>query len=564
MNTILLAAGELNIKNMPNGLTDSQLMQNVNGKPAISWVLNDFLKKTNQKITIVLNSSNRDLLHFVTKIYNKNKRVEICIIEQSFSILDSCMAAIDYIKSKDYLDVNQALRVMLADTLILNADFISGDFVYVSNSNNFSEKWCLVETDGNDNIINYYNKNANLQADKYNAAIGRYEFSDFNIFETALKDCLLNNKCELSDLMTLYSFKKNKPLKAIDVKEKNWIDFGHVEGLSRAKKQLMESRSFNFIEVSTPIPLLTKKSTNKEKLKKEYLWYKNLPDNLKAVAPQIIGFEEKDDVSIIKMEYYGYSTLAEKFVYTSLSSSYWQSVMDSLFKLVEEFQKVPCPIQPAEISDHALIMYENKTLERIEQLKQQRYIWKKILNKDYVIINGKQFKNISLIKKHIKKYALDLALNVMPSFIHGDLCFNNILYDDRCGIVKLIDPRGEFGKFDTTYGDLRYDIAKLKHSFCGGYDHIIEGHFELKVEKNGDVTFDIFNIKSDDNEKLFNQFLVQYHFNPKEIDLIESLLFLSMTPLHNDSLNKQIALYAQGIMKINAYIETWEKNENLH
>jgi len=63
--------------------------------------------------------------------------------------------------------------------------------------------------------------------------------------------------------------------------------------------------------------------------------------------------------------------------------------------------------------------------------------------------------------------------------MHGDLCFCNILYDINSQAIKLLDPKGSFGKIGI-YGDIKYDIAKLKHYVHGKYDFIINDLFHLK------------------------------------------------------------------------------------
>jgi hypothetical protein len=64
--------------------------------------------------------------------------------------------------------------------------------------------------------------------------------------------------------------------------------------------------------------------------------------------------------------------------------------------------------------------------------------------------------------------------------MHGDFCFNNILYDLHGGIVRLIDPRGSFGdKCPGIFGDCKYDLAKLAHSGIGRYDYLVNGLFSL-------------------------------------------------------------------------------------
>lgn len=51
-----------------------------------------------------------------------------------------------------------------------------------------------------------------------------------------------------------------------------------------------------------------------------------------------------------------------------------------------------------------------------------------------------------------------LALPEIPSVVHGDLCFSNVMYDSRSNSVKVIDPRGlNIQQELTIYGNQSYD-----------------------------------------------------------------------------------------------------------
>jgi len=49
--------------------------------------------------------------------------------------------------------------------------------------------------------------------------------------------------------------------------------------------------------------------------------------------------------------------------------------------------------------------------------------------------------------------------------------------------------------------------------------------------------------------------LKEYGINRKKIQLIESLLFLSMVPLHSDSYDRQLLMISLGIEKINKFLK---------
>ncbi len=98
-----------------------------------------------------------------------------------------------------------------------------------------------------------------------------------------------------------------------------------------------------------------------------------------------------------------------------------------------------------------------------------------------LILNGM---HVPSLRQILVDSARHLATLVdVPAFIHGDLCFSNMLYDSRMRGIKVIDPRGvdEDGQ-RMIYGSQLYDVAKLAHSVLGLYDHILAGQYALSVD----------------------------------------------------------------------------------
>lgn len=131
------------------------------------------------------------------------------------------------------------------------------------------------------------------------------------------------------------------------------------------------------------------------------------------------------------------------------------------------------------------------------------------------------------------------------SVIHGDLCLPNILLAEPHKFLRLVDPRGKFGDFDI-YGDWRYDLAKLLHSLEGRYDFIIEDEFTLNVCGTA-IDYEMPRDFAEVKEIFFAVFKSQLAENLSAIRLIEATLFLSMIPLHSDSLSRQLVMLATGV-----------------
>ena len=138
------------------------------------------------------------------------------------------------------------------------------------------------------------------------------------------------------------------------------------------------------------------------------------------------------------------------------------------------------------------------------------------------------------------------------SIMHGDLCFNNILYDTFSETLKTIDPRG--GLNDQTMelkGDIRYDVAKLTHSASGHYDYMVNNLFQLSIHQNT-INFS-FPLRPNHHilRSCTQQLVENLNLSHKEIQLFTALLFLSMPPMHSENPKRQEIMFAQGLLLLN-------------
>ena len=204
-------------------------------------------------------------------------------------------------------------------------------------------------------------------------------------------------------------------------------------------------------------------------------------------------------------------------------------------------------------------MYLKKTLQRFDKMKSNKS-FKRFFEKA-INVNGVKYKSLDKIGIELEKNIPDMLYDVDKfNIIHGDLCFANIMVDNNCSFIKVIDPRGKFGEFDI-YGDFRYELAKLFHSIDGKYDFIIKDMFavqynldqcEIKYEiADRQREYDLYNI-------FINIFDEEIGADLKKIELIEALLFLSMIPLHGESINHQMVMLGTGLEILNRVIDIRE------
>ncbi|MBR3050147.1 MAG: hypothetical protein IKI08_07470 [Selenomonadaceae bacterium] len=319
------------------------------------------------------------------------------------------------------------------------------------------------------------------------------------------------------------------------------------------EQKKIEPRSFNFLELDEMRGILTKRSLRREKLITEIQWYLKLPKQLHYLAPRIFNYSLYIDKPYIQMEFYGYRTLHEIFLHDELSRSTCEEIFRRLLFIVEDMQacKLQCDKKIAQAAVKTMCV--DKTLQRLDKLKGNDDFKNFFTQK--IIVNGKSYPSLNEIISLLPDMVARLLFeNVEEYFsvIHGDFCLPNILIEEEHKFLRLVDPRGKFGDFDI-YGDRRYDLAKLLHSLEGNYDFIIADKFKASVQDTAidyEFALDFAEVK----EIFFKVFEEQLKDLPA-LRLIEATLFLSMIPLHADSLSRQQVMLARGVELFESVLE---------
>lgn len=343
-------------------------------------------------------------------------------------------------------------------------------------------------------------------------------------------------------LLLIQTIHQNQPLQAV---KSTWLDTGHEINYPKVRKNLIASRSFNAISINPDNGILRKTSQNKEKLQREAQYIQELPTNLQIFYPRILN--NQTHVGYFEMEYYGYPNLSEYQLYRNLNPQQWEVI----------FQQLHYFIKTNASHAHSLTAHEHqqffweKNLKRITQyletLPPNHPFLQEELNINQIPCLGfyqlQQQTQVQISQAYNPNY---------HSIMHGDLCFNNILYDTFSETLKTIDPRG--GLNDQTMelkGDIRYDVAKLTHSASGHYDYMVNNLFQLSIHQNT-IRFS-FPLRPNHHilRSSTQQLVENLNLSHKEIQLFTALLFLSMPPMHSENPKRQEIMFAQGLLLLN-------------
>ncbi|SDN47244.1 hypothetical protein SAMN04488137_4586 [Fictibacillus solisalsi] len=296
------------------------------------------------------------------------------------------------------------------------------------------------------------------------------------------------------------------------------------------------SRFFNSLQLTNNGVTVKKTSEKTDILHSEILWYLQIPAPLQIYMPYVQDYSLHSHDMFLELERISVPTLSQ--LYIRKSEVNWENVGVALQSMLSDFQQYQEPINKEQI--HA--MYWDKTINRLTE-----YLQKNLLDhqgnhvKKELKINGKPYPNPLLLLMENQNHLLNLLNTNDGAIIHGDLCFSNIFYDDRTQRIKLIDPRGSFGKL-TPYGDPRYDLAKLRHSLSG-YDLLIHNCFDVRTSSTS-IEYHLHTTK--EQVGIHRILTDTLQLNDKTVRLIEALLFLSMTPLHQDYPQRQWVMYGLG------------------
>jgi hypothetical protein len=440
-------------------------------------------------------------------------------------------------------DIDDTVIINFSDTIVENSiTKLEGDSYYY-HEGYVSDIWTYLDEE-NGIITNVYDKNlinVNIQKKLF---VGVFKITNPQYFRRCLEKAFLIKDVNMSTFYyALMEYSKRYPMRA--VMADNWFDIGHADTYYNSKLEV-KAREFNYIEIDRNRGILKKYSDDRDKFICEIKWYLKLPTDLEYVRPRIFDYSISYEFPYVSMEYYAYHTLHELFLYGDLSCQQWVDVFKRIRYVIDDFKRYT--VRDKNIIPSLEDMYLNKTLQRLEQLRGIKD-FERFFNSE-IIINDRKYMSLEGITNVLRYIIPEMLYDVeIFNIIHGDLCFANIMIDSNFSFVKVIDPRGSFGSYDI-YGDGRYEMAKLFHSIDGKYDFIIKDLFDVEYcletanikykIQDRNRGYDIYNIFT----SVFND---EIGGDLEKIQLIESLLFLSMLPLHNESLEHQIVMLATGI-----------------
>ncbi|MCG3174831.1 MAG: hypothetical protein GMKNLPBB_03120 [Myxococcota bacterium] len=412
-----------------------------------------------------------------------------------------------------------------------------------------SYRWCLAQTAPSGEIVRLIDKQPEA-APPREALIGVYWFPERQALVNACEECFASaepgQRVELSAI--LQRVMKDSPIMRVEAGA--WLDCGNPDRQAKSHQALLQKRAFNELTIDPVFGTITKRSQHVDKFLDEINYLRLLPPEIAVLFPRVLHYSLNWENPSLTMEYYGYPTLADLFIFENVDAGIWESIFLHLRDIITGgFMRFERPVPLDAVKE----MYLGKTRKRLAGTRFMPEYADLLAQADELTINGRKLRNLRALWPDLERRVEELASACRGAVIHGDLCFSNILYDLRSRICKLVDARGSFGN-SGIHGDPRYDVAKLFHSARGKYEFIVNDLF--RIGRQGDELS--LEIRSrplhDEIERRFERVFFP-RFDRADITLITGLLFASMPALHYDHPRRQVAMFLQAVLLLNEALD---------
>jgi NDP-sugar pyrophosphorylase family protein len=555
ITAIIPAAGRVAEGLLPMAGRLSSAMVPVGGKPVIYWTIDYLARLGVTKFIIAVRERGQFLEDFVRASFPDLKDIHwVCPDVDGGPGYTVALCA-------EHVTTERVL-VVLGDTFFhFDQNWIKGSTssqVHSLSNNELPEqsfiltapvkdcyRWCMVEASHGQSKT-FTDKPASCEPSTQ-AAIGVYAFDDVELLKLCGEETISRvnatkghseTSAQISELLKRYI-----QIAPIAVRAPGeWLDCGNSDNLARSHQRLLQQRAFNEISIDSQIGVFSKTSSHEQKFTDEINYYKLLPPKLSVLFPRVVESSVERDKQYLSLEYYGYPTLAELWLYENLHPSIWEQILSHLHQIIvgpmAEFKREV----PAE--DYSY-MYVEKTLKRTSSIDPESPLGRLVYASGGIRVNGVACPSLDSVMALIKSVLPDMINDGRQGVIHGDMCFSNVLYDLRSRICKFIDPRGSFGEAGI-FGDQKYDVAKLFHSVVGLYDFIVNDLFSLRVS-NTNVTLEVHSRGEHKRAQEVFSSVFFGDFDRRHIQLITGLLFISMPALHYDVPQRQLAMYSTGM-----------------
>jgi len=536
---IIPAAGKAT-RMRPLSNSISKAMVPVNGKPIISYIIDQLFEIGNPMEIVIVHNELGDIENFVQNAYGHlYEEGRIIFAEQKnpegplHAIAVGAQRLAEYNRNFPSEDEDHPMMVWLGDTICLEPSFNMNKSFLVTAAVEDYQRWCLVDED-----CQFYDK-PELPPRTDKALIGIYYFRNEKVFSRALNEGMgkdkIKNEHQISSLLN--SYLEHGQFFDLEVTDE-WYDCGELRTFYESKARLLNrsARAFNHISVDTFLGTVTKRAETddkKEKINLEYKWFASLPEKPSLFCPRVLHSE----IGELVMSQEPGTPLNEMWLYDNLRYDVWTTIVDKILAIHNDVFKKELGKNVKDSFEWIRAMkemYVTKNLKRLVQME------KDIPNLD----------DFNLVYDFVEKTGQELVESGVDwsYYMHGDSHLGNILFEPLQGSIKFVDPRGEFGHIQGTEGDMRYDMAKLTQDFYLNYADIVAGNYIMDINDNVFLYRD--NALANQMCQHLKKRLTEYGYNWEQIFKLSIVLVITCIPFHAEDRQRQRAFWSMAVNRI--------------
>ena len=327
----------------------------------------------------------------------------------------------------------------------------------------------------------------------------------------------------------LYAFEQQ----AIYVDTVYFLNIAHMSSFLKFMAGATESRHFNVMRQTQGV--YRKWSSDVAKIRGEYRYFHIVDEEMKRFLLPTFDYAEENEGAAYSMEYMSVPDAAMQIQHNTFNEQSFARLLDHFFAFVKTRGRKAAPA--SEVREAARREIVDKLDRRIVALRDMSSGRRLEALLDIAGPHGTLSALVDRCKALLFR-AIDSSHIDYLALGHGDPCFSNILYNADIDLFRLIDPRGADTR-EQAFMHPVYDLAKLSHSVQGGYDFVNGGLVECRIDDSlrlsltmdhgGPPAWMMQAFRARLATEGWDEFLVR---------AIEASLFLSMLPLHSDSLDK--------------------------
>jgi len=369
------------------------------------------------------------------------------------------------------------------------------------------EKYATIDVDSDDDVNIIKNKDV----EGYDLAfIGMAGILNYDTFWNELEK-------NIKDGELVCAFENPEIFPTLKVKRLKWLDTGNPHDLAKTKKYMVDE------------PLSLKKCTNEFTYKDHGKFLKFVP-NAELLKNRVIRGNQLEGLTphnfgntphFLYYDWYEGQTIYEYDDINIFSQflDFWEGNLNT-------------PIDNNE--DDIKKFYYDKTQTRIDMFMADNS--HKFISSEFNI-NGITYPSM---KSLLTQIPIDSIFKTNPFYrlFHGDLHFENTLYNPETQKFTYIDWRDSFGDC-VSGGDIYYDLAKFYGGLLIPYN-VMKDESKIHLQEDGNKIGYSYEISTNllKFRPIYEEWVRDNGFNFDKVKLITGIIFLNMSPLHDKNFSK--------------------------